>query len=86
MGAILVPCLKAPKERERRPLPSGQAAQGKGVDTQLKLPHFEFRNCGERVSSVGSWGKKERRLRLAHQDKRTPWRPSGHMVTGRGRY
>ena len=61
-GAIHVPCPQAPEEEAHRPLPSGrllrQAAQGRGVDTQLKLPHFEFRNCGERVSSVGSWGKR----------------------------
>ena len=42
LGAIHVPCLQAPEEEAHRPLPSGrllrQAAQGRGVDTQLKLP------------------------------------------------
>lgn len=40
------------------PTPGLQQKNGKGVGTRPKGPHFEFRNCGERVSSVGSWGER----------------------------
>lgn len=86
LGAIHVPCLQAPEEEAHRPLPSGrllrQAAQGRGVDTQLKLPHFEFRNCGERVSSVGSWGKRREGSALLIGTSGAPGIPPGEGGDG----